>query len=267
MSHHTQDPVEIFLQKRKPTKKSMNKADKWFSKNKEILARHLMTYDNQQDLEYSLDNFIDLYDQNLEIKTKKGTKKRKKKTNRSISLLSNIVYINLMLQNYENAKYWLGEWLKLEPKNKEANKVYSSLNDEFTFNTKHNQVVEYYDDNAVRNNQVVEYYDNDVSKHNQALPRKPRNKNKKKNKKNKKEKASKHIQEIDYFYDHEIVGYNQSWNNKSWINQSWNNQDLEYIITHDEASAKEKVSKSSYFTMKNFLLLGLALLAFNHFKK
>ena len=243
----------MFLQKRKPTKRRMDRADRWFTDNREILARHLMTYDNQQDLEFSLDCFIELYDENLEIKAKKGTKKSKKKTNRSLNLLPSIVYINLMLQDYENAKYWLEEWLKLEPENEEANSVYSNLNDNIIVDNQHNQVVEYYDEEA--------------SKHNQALPRKPRNKNKKKNKKKKKEKASKNNHGIDYLYEHEIVEYNQSWNNQSYNNQSWNNQDFEYIIPHDEPKVKEKVTKSSYFSMKNFLLLGLALLAFNHFKK
>ena len=168
MSYNPYEAIESFLLKR---------------------ARHLTISNNSEGLKSSLNSFIQLYNENL----KNYTISSKRRINKSIQLLSNIVYIHLKLKDYENAKDWLREWLKLEPKNKEAFEIFHNCLHKTLGDEKYKLLLEY--TYEVKHNQAVRTGDN--------------------------------------------------------------------FKANDEGNT----SKSSYFTMKNFLLLGLALLTFNYLRK
>ena len=198
MSYYNKDAIERFLLKRETKDKKSDEAEKWFKKNRYHLARHLKRSDNSEELKISLYCFIQLYNGNL-----KSLKSTKKKTNKSIFLLHNIVFVSLKLYDYENAKHWLAEWLKLQPENRKALEVYMNVQHKILGDEKYNLLADFvFGDEAVKHNQGVEC----VRTGNEAI------------------KAG-------------------------------------------SASEKEQVRNSSYFTLKNFLLLGVTLLAFNHFKK
>ena len=90
---------------------------KEFEKNKFNLVCCLMASNDPKDLQFSLDYFIRLNNGKFESVEK------------SMEILSYIVFIHLKLEDYSAAVVWLNDWVIIEPDNKEIYEVYLAVKD------------------------------------------------------------------------------------------------------------------------------------------
>ena len=109
------NPIHDYIQKWEPNVCKVG--PKKFEENKFDLVRCLMASNDAKDLQFSLDYFVQLNNGKFQ-----GVEK-------TMEILSYIVFIYLKLEDYSRAVVCLNDWVIIEPDNEEIYEVYLAVKD------------------------------------------------------------------------------------------------------------------------------------------